>query len=163
MRFNHSNVHHAVVPAHHQGSNLFAAGNNLSSLGTRTSHVPLNGNLGHIAQFQSSHLSGASKQETAVLRHANTAHNVANARDPVVMNILNRTRSSHPVSPQEQKFLAARLLANEKLLAADNAHKHPADVSYQLEVGPNGNSHVQEFIHGKPAFSAPGDTLIGRR
>jgi hypothetical protein len=161
MRVNHSNVQEAVHPVHHTGS-LIYPNNDLSSLGTRSSRVPLNGNVGRIHQYQADHLNGASKQETAVLRHANRAHNAANARDPVVMNILKRTQAQRPVSPQEQKLLDARLLYNEKRLAALDAHKHPADVSYQLVEKPDGDSRVQELINGKPLVSNQTSAIFSR-
>jgi hypothetical protein len=158
MRVDHSDVYGAVKPVRQGVRPSFITPNSNGSLGGRSTIV----NLGHIHQFQNSNSSGASKQDTAVLRHATSAHNTANARDPVVMNILKRTQTQRPVSLQEQKFLASRLLANEKLLAKDEAHKHPADVSYQLDVAKNGNSHVQELVNGRPVYADETPTLGGR-
>ena len=107
------------------------------------------GNMRNIHQYQTSH-GGASKRDVAVLRRANAAHNAANARDPVVMNILTRSQSKRPVSPHEQKILEDRLLYNEKRLAELQAHKHRTNVSYALDVEPNGNSHIETLINGKP-------------
>jgi hypothetical protein len=161
MRVHHPNGN--GTPGRHPGHAVFSSDEGLASLGTRSSRVPLTGNVGHIHQYQSNHIGGASKQETAVLRHASRARNVANARDPVVMNILKRTQAQRPVSPQEKKLLDARLLYNEKRLAELNTHKHPSDVSYELLEQPNGNSRIQELINGKPPVLDGTDYSFGRR
>jgi hypothetical protein len=162
MRVHQANGNGTGNPSHPHGHIIYGPDDGLSSLGTRSTRGPLNGNVGSIHQFQASHISGASKQDTAVLRHANRAHNMANARDPVVMNILKRTQAQRPVSPQEEKMLAARLLYNEKRLAALNAHKHPADVSYQLIEKPDGDSRIQELVNGKPLVSHQTGSIFSR-
>ena len=146
----------------HLANRVPVLNNDLSSMGTRGSRYPLAGNILHINQFQSSHWSG-SKQDIAVLRRANSAHNLANARDPVVMNILKRTEAKRPVSAQEQQLLENRLLYNEKRLAALQAHKHASNVSYELKVEANGNSHIEVLVNGRPEVFNESDNFLGRR
>ena len=164
MRVHHSNVNGTAHPVRPQGRPAYANNDDPSSIGTRSGHV---GNIGHIQQYQASHIAGAGKQEQAVLRHANGVHNAANARDPVVMNILKRTQSQRPIHPAEQKLLENRLRNNQKLLARLEAHKHPSNVGYELEVEQDGNSHVERLKNGAKAgpvlVSGETGAMFGRR
>jgi hypothetical protein len=156
MRAHHSNANGTANSVHHLGRPVYANNDDLGSIGTRSGHKA---NIGLIHQYQASHIGGASKHEEAVLRHANSVHDAANARDPVVMNILKRTQTQRAVHPAEQKFLANRLQYNEKLLARLEAHKHPSNVGYELDVEQNGNSHVEKLRNGAKV----GPVLVSRQ
>ena len=112
-------------------------------------------NIERIHQYQTGYTSGAGNHKNAVLRHANGAHNAANAHDPVVMNILKRSQAQRSIHPVEQKILDNRLKMNQKLLKGLEAHKHPSNVSYELDEEQNGNSYVEKLRNGARAGRVP--------
>ena len=152
MRVHHSNGNGTVNSGRHPGHPVYSGNDDLNSLGTRSGRTS---NIERIHQYQTGYTSGAGKPENVFLRHAHSAHNAAHAHDPVVMNILNRTQAQRPIHPAEQKILDNRLRMNQKLLKGLEAHKHPANVAYELDVEQNGNSYVEKLRNGARVGRVP--------
>ena len=152
MRVHHSNGNGTANSGHHPAHPIYANNDDPGSIGGRSGHIA---NIERIHQYQTGYTSGGGKQENTVLKHANGAHNAAHAHDPVVMNILKRTQAQRPIHPIEQKILDNRLRMNQKLLKGLEAHKHPANVSYELDVEQNGNSYVEKLRNGARVGRVP--------